>query len=240
MGPSNYLLSTDYPGYACKYIEERHENCTAVFLQGCGAEIKPKGSVNESGTEFKDCTTEEVKVIGYGLGMEVESILEKALFKVVIVNIKTQLQDIKLYTEVNDVEFFKDKLAGLPQNTPMYNRINEIIRSVEEGTPKNSMPFYVSLIELDQQGTDIIGLEGEILSTTGMKIKEQFRALGIDDTLVLGYSNGVQTYIADKKVLEQGGYERDVFLYRGLSGPFKSETEDLICESILAIKNNKF
>ena len=239
LGPSNYLLSADYPGYACKYIEEKFEACEAVFLQGCGAEIKPKGSVNEAKTQFKDCTYEEVREIGKALGMEVENILRGGNFKKIDVNIRAQLKDTKLYTEVKDVEFFKEKLAVLPQNTLMYNKLAEIIRTIEEGEPKSSIPFYVCLVELDKHGTNIIGLEGEILSTTGIRIKDLFKSLGLNDTLVLGYTNGVQTYIPNEEVLKQGGYERDVYMFRGLSGPFKSDTEELICENLLACKDSK-
>ena len=37
-----YLVSTDYPGYARDWIAAAYPGCTPVFLQGCGADVKPR------------------------------------------------------------------------------------------------------------------------------------------------------------------------------------------------------
>jgi hypothetical protein len=45
-----FLVSTDYPGYARDWIAAAYPGCTPVFLQGCGADVKPRyTSPDESG-----------------------------------------------------------------------------------------------------------------------------------------------------------------------------------------------
>jgi hypothetical protein len=241
LGPSNYLLSADYPGYARKYIEGVYSTCEAVFLQGCGGELKPVASASDTESSFKDCTPEETKAAGISLGKQVENIIEKGSFKTINPDIATYAENFELFTEVLDTEYFEGLLQRTvqPKNfDAMAKRINRIIDSIKSGSPNRSIPYSVTFVKLDDT-TAVIGLEGEVLSPIGMKIKELLKSTPFKDTTVLGYTNGIPLYISTAQVYREGGYERDVFVYRGLSGPLLPETEDKIYDCVTGIVQEK-
>ena len=51
-----------------------------------------------------------------------------------------------------------------------------------------------------------------------------------------GYSNDVMSYVANKRIISEGGYEAsDSMIYYGLPGPYAPEVEERMKDSIKAI-----
>ena len=75
------------------------------------------------------------------------------------------------------------------------------------------MPYYLSYLRLDDQ-TCLICLECEVVSDIGKEIKNLFR----EDVITLGYTNSSACYIPTRKVLQDGGYERESFMSAHLAG----------------------
>ncbi len=229
MNSSNYLISADFPGVVRKNLEKQNPGMNAIFLQGCGADIKPVVSA-ENG-EFKHCTFEELEEAGAAFAAEIQSIIEKdkgevpnSNWRQIDVNIQTKCTDIKLYSEIWSIE--KWLAAADNPDRPEYIKAfaKRMASKIKEGNIENYIPYYISCLRLDDK-TCIVALENEVVSDIGKDIKRIFND---ENIIVLGYSNSVGCYIPTKKVISEGGYESQSFMSAGLPGQFIAEVEDII------------
>lgn len=241
LGADNYLISADYPGVVRKYLESRYPGMIPVFLQGCCADINPY--IAADGDGFKGCSFEELEIAGKQLAAEIQMLIneteenEKETFsdnkddtikrrkwRKVDFNIRTSSSEIKLYTETWNIQKW-ESLLNDPE-TPEYRItiIKDIIRNMNEGIEKNFLPYYISVFRFDDK-TCIIALECEVVSEIGKNIK---KILDNEDVIVLGYSNSSACYIPTRKILNEGGYECESFMFARLEGPFVPEVEDII------------
>ncbi len=229
MNSSNYLISADYPGVVRKVLEKQNPGMVAVFLQGCGADIKPVVSAQDG--EFKHCTFEELEESGAAFAAEIQNLLEKSegvdaklSWRKINVNLQTKSADIKLYSEIWSAQRWK-AIADDP-DMPEYMKpyIKKKVAQINEGNANNYIPYNISYLRLDDK-TGIIALENEVVSDIGKDIKKIFDDESI---IVLGYSNSVGGYIPTKKVISDGGYESLSFMGMGLPGQFVDEIEDII------------
>ncbi len=222
LGPDNLWISADYPGMVRKYLEEKNEGLATMFLQGCGADIKPYISADNE--KFKSCNPEEVDQAGKLLAGEIQELIKKSEWRKIDVEIQTRSSDVKLYSEIWSME--KWEALAKDQNLPLYRRnaAEKAIAKIKEGEITCYSPYYISLLRLDKK-TCIIGLECEVISDIGKKIKKILRG---EDAIVLGYSNSSRFYVPTKDVLKNGGYESHSFIFAGLSGQFIHEVEDII------------
>ncbi|HOJ10178.1 MAG TPA: neutral/alkaline non-lysosomal ceramidase N-terminal domain-containing protein [Clostridiales bacterium] len=233
LGPDNYWISADYPGMVRKYLEEKYEGMIPMFLQGCGADIKPY--ITADNGRFRSCTLDEVDQAGKSLAGEIQELIDNAGWKKINVELQTESSEVKLYSEIWSIEKW-ETIANNPDE-PEYRKIaaKKVIDEMKNGKIKSYIPYYISLLRLDDK-TCIIGLENEVVSEIGKKIK---KILSDEDAIVLGYSNSIMCYIPTKDVLLNGGYESASFISARLAGQFINETEDIIIgRAVVMAKHN--
>jgi hypothetical protein len=227
MGSSNYLFSGDFAGRTSSWLEETYPGAIALFLQGCGGEIKPTKSAD--GDKFKACSFEEMEEAGIDLAKEVAELLENGSFSPVrSTGFQSILLDPYIYTEQTPIEHYeaiaKDAAAGeFYQKSAL-----RTIQAIQDGTIKDRMPLYISIWQLDEE-TRVVSIEGEVSTHYALMIKRMF---GTGKTLVLGYTNGVFCYIPTTQMIHEGGYESTCNFFFGLRGPFVPEIEDIILGQI--------
>ncbi|NLY17538.1 MAG: hypothetical protein GX045_00930 [Clostridiaceae bacterium] len=84
LGSDNYLISADYPGVVRRVLEERNKGMTTVFLQGCGADIKPY--ITADNGKFKSCNFVELEQAGLSLADEIEKCLKSGEWRKINTN----------------------------------------------------------------------------------------------------------------------------------------------------------
>ena len=222
LGPDNYWISADYPGMVRKHLEENNKGLIPMFLQGCGADIKPY--ITADNGKFRSCNSKEVDEAGKFLAGEIQALIDNAKWRKINVQLSTQSSDIKLYSEIWDIEKW-EAIANNPDE-PVYRKsaAKKVIEEMKMGKVNSYIPYYISFLRLDDK-TCIIGLENEVVCEIGKKIK---KILDDEDVIVLGYSNSAMCYIPTKDVLINGGYESASFISAKLSGQFIHEVEDII------------
>jgi len=221
MGPNNYFISADFPGVVRRILEEENPGMTAVFLQGCGADIKPYISA-ENG-KFKGCTFDELEQAGRRLASEIQHRIDKSEWRKIDARFKTGFSDVKLYTDVWNEKQWEEVLKDPKEPDYRKKSIEKLLLDLKENKVKNYLPTYMSFFRLDEQ-TCFICLENEVVSDIGKEIKRLFH----EDIIVLGYSNSRTCYIPTKQIIKEGGYESESFKAARLSGPFVPEVEDII------------
>jgi neutral ceramidase len=231
----NYLLSAEFPGYACKKIEAEYEGATAIFLQGCAGEIKPIQCVNARKDGFKSYSFEECEEAGLELAGDVLRIMNDGEFDKIDYNERTVISDLRIYSHVWSHEMLKAHRRWIQESPELNRRLRETMDALRKGAPKYFIQCYVCVWDLGN-GFRIITIEGEPESRLGKKIKE---FIGEDTTMVLGYSNGVQTYINSIETQREGNsYERDSFLEINLSGPIVEEAEYILLGYVGEVARN--
>lgn len=225
MGPDNYRLSSEFVGHACRRLEEAYPQATAVFLQGCAADLKPRHSADEA--RFKSCTSEEMQAAGDELAGEVADVLRQGTFAVLDGPFRAELSDLELSVGETDEPMMQSLLAG--EKGEFYRRA--ALRTVEaerRGVVRTKLPLYVQVWELSP-GAAIVALESEIPTGYALRLRRDHPERSL---VVLGYSNGVYSYIPTRRILEEGGYEADHPFTIGFKSRFAWETEERIVGEI--------
>ena len=227
MGPENYQISAEFVGHACACLESEFQGAVAVFLQGCAAELKPRLGVADG--KFKSCSPEQMRRIGEAFADEVVKVMRESAFRFIDGEFSAALHKIHLYTQPIDAEFYERQLNRA--DIGEFNRgiLTRLVRAIREGFAFETLPYTIQCWELDSR-TRLIALESEVSTEYAVAIKKLLPGF---DCLVLGYSNGVFTYIPTAKILKEGGYEAEHYQFYGLRGPFVPEVEDILIGRIV-------
>lgn len=212
-------ISADFVGVACADLEAQFPNCTAMFLQGCAADIKPLKCVDVD--HFKACTLDEMKEAGIELAQDVIAAMGNSESQQLEGNIQTAEVQVRLFTEPWGI-FQMQAIADDETKTDYKRRAaRRAVQAMVQGKVKQVLPYTIMLWQLES-GFRIAALEGEVPSEIALEIKHMFSQINV---MVLGYANGVPTYITTSRILKEGGYEADAFVLHGYRGPFVPEND---------------
>jgi neutral ceramidase len=193
------LISADYPGYAQRLIE-RELGCTALFTQGAGANINPRGP--HSAWSFglaKACGEELGNAVLAALGNTREYGADPCLM----------VAARKLRIPVRE-EAFSRHIPAL-----LRRRKKENAEWIKQG----KFPFEIHVIRIG--GCVLVGLESEPVVEIGLEIKDRVYARhnGIRQASIVGYASNSSYYLTVPRMFEEGGYEHEeTLLAREASG----------------------
>ncbi|KQX48870.1 hypothetical protein [Paenibacillus sp. Root444D2] len=220
-------ISAEFVGQACTELEASFPDNIAIYLQGCGADIKPLKTV--IGDRFKSCTVEEMREAGVELAEDVKRTISKCEAMPLTGSIQTVELEVRLFTEPWGLN---EMLAIAEDETKTeYKRraARRTVDAIKEGRVRQVLPFTITVWGLGDRFR-MIALEGEIPSEYAIHIKRLFSTMNV---MVLGYSNGVPTYIPTRQILIEGGYEAEAFVLHGYRGPFVPENEWIIIGAVI-------
>ncbi|WP_127585831.1 hypothetical protein [Paenibacillus koleovorans] len=230
-------ISADFVGEACTRLEAMHPGCTALFLQGCAGDIKPSAGVN--GDSFRSLSEMEMREAGDTVAEEVNAVLASLPNPTQPAanrggHWQAALRDVRLFTERWGAAELEAIIADTQRNTAYRRRAaSRALKALQEGRVKREVPHIVQLWRFGEAAT-LVALEGEVPSDYALRIKSLFPDLA--PVIVLGYSNGVSTYIPTERILREGGYEAESFILHGLRGPLVPENEALIVGTVALMK----
>jgi len=190
-GPENLKLSGDYPSFAQEAIEADHPGVQAMFVQGCGADAN---SDPRCGPDAE----KNVRLQGRSLAAEVCRVAKGDLvpvrgpLQVRFREVDLPLKPVPPATELK-------KMSG-----SLAHNAKRMLAALESGKP---LPVYHRHpVALWQFGEDLtlVALSGEVVSGYVPLVKQ---AVGRDRLWVAGYSNEVDGYLPDAKIVAEGGYE---------------------------------
>jgi neutral ceramidase len=208
-------------------LEASFPDNITIYLQGCGADIKPLKTV--IGDRFKSCTVEEIREAGVELAEDVKRTISKCEAMPLTGSMQTAELEVRLFTEPWGLN---EMLAIAEDETKTeYKRraARRTVDAIKEGRVRQVLPFTITVWGLGDRFR-MIALEGEIPSEYAIHIKRLFSTMNV---MVLGYSNGVPTYIPTRQILIEGGYEAEAFVLHGYRGPFVPENEWIIIGAVI-------
>lgn len=222
-----YLFGGDYAGFAQTALEAEFPKATALFLQGCGGDLKTR-NVGANG-RFKDGPLEVVEGFGRELSQAVLTVLAGKLTPVSgWLSIREDSQELPVQPIPPRAELEARVRAG----DWRADKAKEILKALDE---KRELPrshrHIVQVLTIGKTFT-LVGLSGEDCVEYALKLKGEFGG----DTWVAGYSNDVNAYIPSARMIPEGGYEVERWLGAGdIPTPFVPEVEALILDTAGAL-----
>ena len=224
-------LGSDYPGYMRKMFEERHPGAVAVFLQGCGGDVRIR-VVNKDLSGWINGTFEIAERFGRDLADAVDRSLNKPGDEL-SGPLTCAASEIRLPVQVRPAAEYKEAAARNDAFTGAWGRKFSEILGAGKPIP-GKVPYRLQSFRFGRGDAafNVIALDGEVLTEYGLRIEER---LGTRDAIVLGYSNAVLSYVPTKRALVEGGYETTAYRWYRLPGPFKPEIETLIVNAAVRL-----
>ncbi|MBE6552458.1 MAG: hypothetical protein E7665_10055 [Ruminococcaceae bacterium] len=216
--------SADFVGHARNIIETKLPGATAMFIQGCGGDVKTR-VVNSNMSGFRAGNQEDITTIGNRLGTSVLLLCNGKRSEMTKVEGTSDHEIVRFSLPLQENNLTKADYKRLRDtNTGVLIEVYNWFYENYENLP-TEIPYSVQRIDLGDKFT-IFALEGEVVSEYG----GLFRALLPDRTvMVAGYSNGEIGYIPMEHMYEEGGYETDRSCdYYRIPKGFKPEIESII------------
>ncbi len=212
----NYEFSGDYAGFAQIELEKRFHGTTAMFFQGCGADIDP----SPRGTMIY------AEQHGKSLAGEVQKVLSGDLQKVNS-PIRTGYKIINLDFNPVDPESYKKDM--LSQDRFIQRRARMMFEAINKGWDISKIQYPVQAIRFNDDLT-FLGMGGEVVVDYSLLVKKEFPR---ENMFIAGYCNEVMCYIPTRRILHEGGYEgNSSMIYKGLPGPFAENVEEKVLDVV--------
>ena len=229
------MISADWPGFACKTVEQAIDNTACLFFNGTMGDVNhvnvhPSGGyLNDMFMDFDDVAR------GYGH--------TRYMGRVVAAGVLQAFDKVQ-YVDVEDLRFAQ-KVIHVPANVPTAEEMPEaryICKLHEEGrdadlpytgmqlTSKVSAAlrmlrlehgpevFDMRLSAITLGGVALLGIPGQPFNATGRSIKE---LEGWDLVIPCSQTNGAEGYYPTQDAYDEGGYEAG-------SSPFKAGVAEFI------------
>lgn len=213
-------LHGDYAGFAQEKLEQDHPETIALFLAGCGGDQDPSPRRH----------VDDARQNGLALASAVEGALAAAPVRL----------DAALSTTLETVPL---AFASLPPRAELETRaksgngfVARHAQMILQNWPNagDAPPDYRYPVQVATFGKtlSLIALGGEPMAEYAVRLKRELANDG-RRVWVAGYSNLVNAYIPNRRVLAEGGYEgTEAIIYQSLPAPFRPELEDRIIESV--------
>lgn len=237
LGYDNYLISADWPGYACAKLEQAlGTGTTCLFFQGGAGDVNPLiagvrqrlrsghtiiaiGDVSVYYGSPDDPerwnigdrgggTFEEVAELGEAFGDEVLRVATR---------ISTATLADSIWSEQVIINAAADPDEPRPE-PPAWSR--SLITEAPAIVNQLDIPAEVMVFGLG--GMVLVGEPGEPFSQTAVNFKVRLHTLGYATPALVGYANGWLVYLPEPEAFDEGGYEPGWAVRLGISRHFQT------------------
>ena len=224
---AQHLLTADYPGaWRAQFAGAFGPRVTPFFLQGVGADARPRHV--SDGEQWRVMAHHELADIGRDLMHECLQVLtgprRRRLDPLVLAGRfqAVDLQCEKRYATREEVENIDE---------PALKRYaHECLQKLDAGEDvPDRQTFHVQTLWLDSS-VALLGIDGEVLCGTGAAVEA---AVAPKQGILLGYTNGVISYLPDTVELARGGYETMCYRSQPWTGPFEPGLEQRLADAVM-------
>lgn len=221
-------ISAEYPGAACRILDESLGAPVSMFLQGAGGDAKARVIADgNGGRAWRRGTRDDVEAAGRMVAGEVLAALGETPAPVTP-GLRSALAEMRWPLERAPGRAALEKaLHGEHEGRRTWagKQLEDLDR---RGRLTASAPVLVQALRLGG-GLRIVALEGEPTAGIGRQLIE---AAGGGVTFALGYSNGLGLYLPTERMLDEGGYEVDSFWEYGLPARLKPGYEKMLRQAL--------
>ncbi|MCS7221200.1 MAG: neutral/alkaline non-lysosomal ceramidase N-terminal domain-containing protein [Anaerolineae bacterium] len=242
LGYDNYLISADWPGYACAKLEQAlGTGAICLFFQGGAGDVNPlvegvrkhlrsghtviAGDLSAYYGSLDDPQRWNIYDRGGGTFEEAAELGEAFADEVlrVATRISTMTLADSIWSEQVTINAAADPDEPRPE-PPAWSRA--LITEAPTIANPSDIPAEVMVFSLD--GMVLIGEPGEPFSQTAVNFKVRSRALGYTTPVLAGYANGWLVYLPEPEAFDEGGYEPGWAVRLGISRHFQMRVWEAI------------
>ncbi|KPK36110.1 MAG: hypothetical protein AMJ65_16660 [Phycisphaerae bacterium SG8_4] len=232
--------SPDYPGAMRDYLAAEMPETKAVFVQGCGGDAKVVHEDPETGKLVFSNSPERSKAAGEKLARAVLKHLETGRMTPLGGQLACSLATGQIsYGRRWSQEEIERQAFPEPKKNRQHSWQTWTARQ-SLALPYNSESFRydVQLWKLGDNRLTIFAMEGEICSPWGPMLRAMAPTA---EAMVIGYANGTSSYIPDKQIVLDGGYEgltsqHAYFLPAPFTDEIESEIKQIVTRAMQAIE----
>lgn len=225
-------FSADYPGYAVQAIKSEYPVSTPVFLQGCA------GNVNSTLRGGYEAAETDGKKLGDAVLKSAENSKIVAPAPILYDQRKFFLpfRDIDIETADLIIKRIEESLKTLEENSPDFklsmsqmdivNWAHRLKYLAENKDSHPGLPFQAHAIALGRS-LAIIAFPDELFVDYAIYLKEHSP---FEQTIVLGYTGGSESYIPSAEAFFLGGYETG-YAQQAYGQPFLTPACDKIIKT---------
>jgi neutral ceramidase len=232
--------SPDYPGAMRDYLADKLTDTKAVFVQGCGGDAKIVHKDTETGKLVFSANPERARAAGERLAAAVLKHLGKGR----MVSLEGKLACSLAMGQISYGErWSREEIErqAFPEPTKSGQRS---IWQTWAARQSLALPDYSQSFRYDVQVWKlgnrlmIFGMEGEICSPWGPMLRAMAPT---EHSMVIGYANSTSSYIPDKRIVQEGGYEgltsqHAYFLPAPFTENIDDEIKQIVTRAINAVK----
>jgi len=231
--------SPDYPGAMRDFLAAEMSDTKAVFVQGCGGDAKVVHKDPDTGKLVFSNSPERAKAAGEKLARAVLKHLETGRMTTLDGQLACSLITGQIsYGRRWSREEIERQAFPEPKKNGQHSWQTWTARqSLALPDHSESFRYDVQVWKLGDR-LMIFGMEGEICSPWGPML----RAMAPTGcAMVIGYANGTSSYIPDKRIVREGGYEgltsqHAYFLPAPFTENIESEIKQIVTRAINAVK----
>mgnify|MGYP000901802575 CR=1 FL=1 len=199
-----YKIGTDFPGYARDWVQAAYPGATAIFLQGCGGDIKPRAVLPREGSAYANFGMVLLDERGLKAAMGYE------LGRAVVAGLAAPPEPLPADRPVD--------LAEALETPVTLGGVVELISLPSKEDPDEPWPTPWHTGAWRIGDLYLFGSQGELLSAIGLRIKRELAGIRV---WTGGYTHWGGGYFPDAASYPEGGYEVN-------STEFAPEAEDVL------------
>ena len=224
MGPDNYYLSADFPGYAQSFLEY-NTGAIAMFMNGCCGNINahPRGTFDIArmlGTRLGSAALKAYTEIGE-MASDVPLSCAQNHFSLPVEDVPSveecerQLEEAKAALEAAEKQdSYESRRWSVPSAKWGISRAEARLEVAKSGEKDIALPVECQAIKIGDLA--LVSLPGEIFVEIGLEISKRS---DFKRTLAIGNANGSIGYVPIEDEIPKGGYEvtSAIARYKGLT-----------------------
>lgn len=234
LGSDNLLLSGEYPGAACRAVENLMGG-VAIFTQGAAGDV----TMRRSGDPFHEIERigrtlagEVIKTAGFIRGTDdLQLAAASETLDLAPRSIPSVTEGERILKQANEAlaaakaNHLKPAIIQAHQQKVRLHAMNvRIAKWLEDGTI-NPPDTYQAEVQLLRVGDLIlVGIPGEIFVEYALEMRDRIRQVYDKPMCLVGYCNGYIGYIVTPRAQQTGGYEASVARVAAGSGRLLTET----------------
>lgn len=217
--PDTLAVTSEYPGFLCRYIEDEIPGCTPLFLQGAGADTRPLNTA-ESGV-FKKRSYEHIEKMALSMKDAIIAALQTSCFSAVKPSFSSVFFTLNIPTEEFSKQYFKENIYSDKLSNHLKRNAKNIYDAYDSTAP--SFLLACGIIKL-ADNLLLVHMGGEPCCEIKFAIEKSLTGYNI---IFAGYTDAC-SYIITDAMIDEGGYEADCFIEYMHKGPLKLGIDKII------------
>ncbi|MBN1342374.1 MAG: hypothetical protein JXQ73_06825 [Phycisphaerae bacterium] len=220
-------ISADFPGAMVRALSADYPGQVIAFAQGCAGDINPAAGVrdhesaDETGLRLADAVRATLRDVA---PTSFDGPIRPATDRVVL-----PLDEPPPREELLELDEVSRRPGADAVDAAMGEFARRTLAAIDAGAVPEGIEVPVQVLAIGRDPClRVVGLPGECLSTLGTAVRRGCP----HPTVVLGYTNGLMGYLADRRSCQDGGYEIDTaFRYYGYPARFASGAGERLVEA---------